>query len=254
MPSEENKEDIGKSINFVCPICKKEKKIKILASKLSKSATLTTISIQKNEICEHHFQAFIDKNYVIRGYQKVDFEIDSKNKLPKGDFFMKSIIAGDYKVGKTAITRRFVENKFEQGYLPTLQLKISKKNINFGSTNLTYVIWDIGGQVFHMSPYRTQFYEGAQSAVIVVDRTRYETLENAQRWYEDTLKVIKSKIPFILVGNKSDLNGEIVVSEKDIIEKAKELDLKYLLTSAKTDYNVTELFLQLYELFFQYKK
>ena len=36
---------------------------------------LLTISIPKGMICEHHFQVFVDKNYNIRGYQKVDIEL-----------------------------------------------------------------------------------------------------------------------------------------------------------------------------------
>jgi hypothetical protein len=35
-------------------------------------------------ICEHHFQLFIDKNFAIRGYQKVDFQAnDAKSQKSK---------------------------------------------------------------------------------------------------------------------------------------------------------------------------
>lgn len=34
-------------------------------------------------ICEHHFQVFVDKNYNIRGYQKVDIEL--KNSIINRD-------------------------------------------------------------------------------------------------------------------------------------------------------------------------
>ena len=61
-----------KLVKFVCPVCKSEKELKISTSIISDAKQLTTISIQKNEICEHHFQAFIDKNFKVRGYQKVD--------------------------------------------------------------------------------------------------------------------------------------------------------------------------------------
>ena len=81
-----------KLLKFVCPVCKAEKKLPISKSMISQEKNLTTVSIQKNEICEHHFQAFIDKNFRIRGYQKVDFEIDTKKRLPKGDYIMKVII------------------------------------------------------------------------------------------------------------------------------------------------------------------
>jgi len=36
---------------------------------------LTTVSIPFGLICNHSFNAFIDKKFKVRGYQKVDFEI-----------------------------------------------------------------------------------------------------------------------------------------------------------------------------------
>jgi len=237
-------------IKVICPICTKEKVVKILESVVSNSKALTTISIQKNEICEHHFQAFIDKDYQVRGYQKVDYEIVTKNKFPKGNFFIKVIVVGDYEVGKTAITRRFVENQFEEGNLPTIQLKISKKQLKFDETYIDVMIWDIGGQAFHMSPYRARFYEGAQSAIIVTDRTRKKTLENAEIWYKDMLKSIPNKIPIFLVGNKSDLIDKIVLSEKELNHFANKFNFNFFLASAKTGQNIEELFVKLIESFF----
>ena len=130
--SESQKE---RSLKIVCPSCKAEKELLISESIISQSKNLTTISIQKDEICEHHFQAFVDKDFKIRGYQKVDFEIVSKKKFPKGDYIMKVILLGDYKVGKTSITRRFVVNEFEENYLSTLHMEISKVKKTFGETN-----------------------------------------------------------------------------------------------------------------------
>ena len=249
MQNEKSDSQNEKILKFVCPVCKAEKKLKISKSILSQSQTLTTISIQRNEICEHHFQVFVDKNFKIRGYQKVDFEIETKKKLPKGDFITKVIIIGDYEVGKTAITRRFIDDTFDFGYIPTVQLKISTKSLNFEETNVKLVIWDVGGQVTHMSPYRTDFYEGAKAAIIVVDRTRKKTLENAEKWYKDSNRAIQKKIPYILVGNKSDLVDEIVIDEQDLKEEAERLDMNYFITSAKTGENINDLFTNLTYMF-----
>lgn len=238
-----------KILKFTCPVCKAEKKLKITKSMLSKTKTLTTVSIQKNEICEHHFQAFIDKDFRIRGYQKVDFEIETKKKLPKGEFIMKVIILGDYAVGKTAIIRRYIDNTFDMGYLPTVQLKISTKKLNIEDTHIKHVIWDVGGQVTHMSPYRSDFYEGAQSALIIVDRTRPKTLENVEKWYKDSKKAISKKIPYVLVGNKSDLVDEIKIDEQELQLEAERLDMHYFITSAKTGQNINDLFINLSYIF-----
>jgi len=249
MQDEKKETQNEKILKFVCPVCKSEKKLLISKSMLSQDKTLTTVSIQKNEICEHHFQTFIDKDFRIRGYQKVDFEIESKKKLPKGEFIMKVIVIGDYEVGKTAITRRFIDNTFDLGYIPTVQLKISTKKLDFEDTHVKIVIWDVGGQVTHMSPYRTDFYEGAQSAIIVVDRTRPKTLENAEKWYKDSKRAISKKIPYVLVGNKSDLVDNIVLDEQDLQNEAEKLDMHYFITSAKTGQNINDLFTNLTYLF-----
>lgn len=238
-------------LRFICPICKSEKELTISKSILNEAKTLTTISIQKNEICEHHFQAFVDKNFNVRGYQKVDFEIKSTKKYPKGEFFLKMIVIGDSRVGKTAIIKKFIDNNFDEYYIPTIQLRISKKNLKLGESNITLGIWDIGGQVTHMSPYRSNFYEGANSGLIVVDRTREKTLKDVEMWYKDSIKSLPKKIPFVLVGNKTDLEDEIVLYEKDLKNEAEKFGLNYFITSAKTGCNVDAIFTNLTQMYFE---
>jgi hypothetical protein len=64
-------------IKFICPKCSASKQLEFPKSVVDKAKNLTTISIPKYLICEHSFQAFIDKNYKIRGYQSVDFEFNN---------------------------------------------------------------------------------------------------------------------------------------------------------------------------------
>ena len=52
--------------------------MKFPKSVINKARHLTTISMPKGLVCDHHFQAFIDKNFAVRGYQKVDFEFENK--------------------------------------------------------------------------------------------------------------------------------------------------------------------------------
>ncbi|MFX1307967.1 MAG: hypothetical protein ACFFDG_14260, partial [Promethearchaeota archaeon] len=42
-----------------------------------------TMSIAKGLVCEHQFQAFVDKNFQVRGYQRVDFELENRLKENK---------------------------------------------------------------------------------------------------------------------------------------------------------------------------
>ncbi|MBD3195282.1 MAG: hypothetical protein GF317_09520 [Candidatus Lokiarchaeota archaeon] len=66
------------SISFVCPVCKEKKELEFPKSAVDQAKNLTTISIPKGLICKHHFQAFVDKNYIVRGYQKVDYQFKRK--------------------------------------------------------------------------------------------------------------------------------------------------------------------------------
>jgi hypothetical protein len=61
-------------VKLKCPTCDKYDELKIPYKIINKSKHLTTVSIPSGLICEHNFQAFIDKNFNVRGYQKIDFE------------------------------------------------------------------------------------------------------------------------------------------------------------------------------------
>ncbi|MHA2005885.1 MAG: hypothetical protein ACXABO_00110 [Promethearchaeota archaeon] len=68
-------------IQVICPVCKTRDIIGIPETRQRKNTHLTTISIHKGLICPHHFQIFLDKNLQIRGYQKVDFELNQDNSV-----------------------------------------------------------------------------------------------------------------------------------------------------------------------------
>lgn len=70
-------------VKIDCPLCKSSKVLKFPKSVINKARHLTTISLPKGLICDHHFQAFLDKNFAVRGYQKVDFEFENKKDQKK---------------------------------------------------------------------------------------------------------------------------------------------------------------------------
>ena len=67
---------INRYIEVICPVCKSKKVIQIPKSVVNQASQLTTISVPQDKVCQHHFQLFIDKNFSIRGYQKVDFQLN----------------------------------------------------------------------------------------------------------------------------------------------------------------------------------
>jgi hypothetical protein len=66
--------DLYKKVLLVCPECKTQKKLEIPIKIINQSENITTVSIPTGLICEHHFQAFVDKDCNVRGYQLGDFE------------------------------------------------------------------------------------------------------------------------------------------------------------------------------------
>ena len=73
-------------VKIICPVCKVKKELKFPKSVINDAGQLTTISLPKGLLCDHHFQAFVDKNFIVRGYQKVDFEFETnKSGEPKAD-------------------------------------------------------------------------------------------------------------------------------------------------------------------------
>jgi len=190
---------------------------------------------------------------VLEGIDNVSTEIPEilrvlskrrEGKLPKGQFTSKLILTGDFKVGKTSLIKRFVENLFSESYISTIGVEISKKTVVMDEdTKINFILWDIGGQISSMAPYRHRFYEGASAAFIVIDRTRPNNLESVNKWYKEILDAVSRNIPVVIVGNKSDLQDKLVITEEEIKIVAKELGFHYILTSALTGENVNEAFL-----------
>jgi small GTP-binding protein len=165
-------------------------------------------------------------------------------KFPAGQFSTKVIVCGDYKVGKTSLIRRFVDNSFAENYIATIGVDITKKEIKIqDDCTIDFIIWDIGGQIQQMAPYRKRFYNGANAALIVFDKTRKDSFDHIQIWLDDISRELgNERIPKILVGNKSDLTQDIQVSSEELKQLAEKLNLEFIETSAKTSENVEEAF------------
>jgi small GTP-binding protein len=223
---------------------------------VGKAAILTTVSdLNTSEIELRVYSEHIANKVelLLEGNTNVSLEIPNiikmlaktkQGKIPKGNYSSKLILVGDYSVGKTSLILRFVQNTFKEDYHSTVAVEISQKRIDIAEdTRMDFVIWDIGGQITQMAPYRKRFYEGANSAFIVVDRTRLDSLQSVNMWHEELKKYAAKDIDIIIVGNKSDLIDKIVVSDDNIKTSADQYRLTYILTSAKTGENVNDAFL-----------
>jgi len=153
----------------------------------------------------------------------------------------KIILIGDPSVGKTSTIHRYSDDKFDDSYLPTIGADFNLKVVDMENLEIILTIWDIGGHD-RFSMIRNFYYQGAHGGLIIFDLTRKETFENVKLWHQDILKGANSKIPTILIANKSDLKDQIQVTDDEIDKLAKELNSTWYKASAKTGENTNEAF------------
>ncbi len=162
-----------------------------------------------------------------------------------GNYAFKFVIVGDHTVGKTSLIRQFVERKFSHDYRATIGLNILAHNFDFQGNEISVSLWDIGAQQY-FKRFRKIYYAGAEAAFIVFDLTKRESFENVKSWYEEISELIKEiDIPLVVIGNKSDLTENRLISTEEGEELAKSLSehgSSYIETSALTGNNVKDAF------------
>ncbi|MFX1315193.1 MAG: GTP-binding protein [Promethearchaeota archaeon] len=161
------------------------------------------------------------------------------------DFLFKSIVVGDGGVGKTALTLRFSKGFFTEDYKMTIGVDFHVKTITIdtveGPIKSKLQIWDTGGQE-RFSSIRPMYYRGSLGALLIFDLTNSASFEHLPQWIEEIRTNVKNEIPLLLVGNKSDLVEERVVSIEEINNFTRDFNLYYMETSAKTGEGVGDCF------------
>jgi small GTP-binding protein len=162
----------------------------------------------------------------------------------------KVCLLGDFAVGKTSLVRRFVYNLFDDQYLSTIGVKVSRKTVAVQRDDeiveLTMMLWDLAGSEEY-DRVRASYLRGASGAVVVCDLTRPETLDSVQQYVKE-LHAASPGAHLIVAANKLDLvepsaaNGLPASGQEPVQAAAASLGLPYYLTSAKTGKEVETLF------------
>jgi len=148
----------------------------------------------------------------------------------------KILLIGDFNVGKTSLIKRYVSNTFDDKYLTTVGVNISKKIVNINHEELELIIWDIEGHT-ELKSIPSSYYNGASGAIFVCDINRSETMESLTKHIHTFLEV-NPKAPYVVAYNKADL---LNVDKKNDLAIVNDV----FLTSAKEGLNVEKLFLSL---------
>lgn len=129
-------------------------------------------------------------------------------------------LIGDAQIGKTSLMVRYCDGSFDEDYIQTLGVNFLEKTIAIRNTELTFSIWDLGGQreFINMLPI---VCNEATAIIFMFDLTRKATLNSVRNWYRQARGFNKTAVP-LLVGTKFDLFYEMSDDEQsEISEQAK---------------------------------
>lgn len=181
-------------------------------------------------------------------FQRLKHQVYQLRLESGGTFQFKFIIIGDHEVGKTSIVRRFVENKFTHDYRATIGLNILSHEFEAFGNKICLSLFDVGAQKY-FKRFRKAYYQGAQAAFIVYDITNRESFDNLDNWVEELNEFIGDKdLPVTIIGNKTDLEDQRVISTEEGSNKASFLSQKgkshisYIETSALSGLNIEDAF------------
>ncbi len=156
----------------------------------------------------------------------------------------KVVLLGTPGVGKTSLTRQFVESVFDEKYHTTIGVKVDKKRVVIGSRVVQLVIWDIAGPE-HRFAVPTSYIRGAAGYLVVADGTRPETLDDGLDIVRQVEREI-GRLPFVLLLNKADLVNQWRI-EGTALGAFRDRGCRHFRTSARTGEGVEEAFQRLTE-------
>jgi len=156
----------------------------------------------------------------------------------------KLVLVGVGGVGKSCLTIQFISQRFIEDYDPTLEDSY-RKHVTVDNNECLLDIYDTAGQE-DFSAVRDQYMRTGDGFLCVYSITHLASFTEVSHLHDHILRVKdKEQVPFVLVGNKCDLEELREVSKEKGQELANKLKCKFLETSAKDRVNVADCFYDL---------
>jgi len=170
----------------------------------------------------------------------------------------KVILIGNAAVGKTSLLAQYVDGIFREEYKQTLganflikeidlaqiidDLKVNNPSLikDIQEKGFKLYFWDIGGQTDKLFANEYYFVQSL-GAMVIFNLTDKKSFEDIDFWITK-MKELSGDVPFIIIGNKSDLTAKRTISKDVITKKVDEYGVRYYETSAKLNQNVNNAF------------
>jgi Ras-related protein Rab-1A len=158
---------------------------------------------------------------------------------------MKLLLLGDQAVGKSSIISRYTENQFQLNIMGTAGIDLKKKIVKIADDEVKVLIYDSAGHERFRKVAVNQF-KGSQGVILIYDVTEKKSFERVTAWMESIKEEVDSEnVEILLLGNKIDLENERAVTLKEGTEIAKNYNVEFMETSAKTGENVESAFMRI---------
>ena len=147
------------------------------------------------------------------------------------------LIIGNSIVGKTSILTKYTSKSYTESYVATVGLDFFTKDETIDNKIIRIKIWDTAGQERYKAITKC-FFQRAQGIIIVFDVTNKRSFDDLKMWIDSINSQSKltedlENMPIIIIGNKIDLPKR-VIDKETALNFAKEQNLDYYETSAKT--------------------
>lgn len=155
----------------------------------------------------------------------------------------KIVVLGAGGVGKSSVTVQFVQGVYVESYDPTIEDSY-RKQIEIDGRACDLEILDTAG-VAQFTAMRELYIKSGKGFLLVYSVTDENSLKELLALREQVLRIKDSdNVPMVLIGNKSDLENDRVLSIEDGVKVSQEWGLvPFYETSAMYKTNVDEAFI-----------